>query len=611
MKPMLPVLADSAPLGREWKYEVKYDGFRAVASIDMNGKIRLMSRNGRSLLPLFPEIKEFLQDNMEILKTYVPLVLDGELVLLENAYKANFAAIQTRGRLRNELEIIRKIRQAPCRLLVFDALKIQGRDLKKEPYSTRKKELASFFKAVNFPSAPDPKSPYLLQMIPAADSLEELWEKIILYDGEGIVAKHINSQWKEGKRTEFWVKHKNWKYVSCFITGYDKSNGYFTIAVYKGKNIHPVGQFLFGISPEEKQALIHVIRKNKLAEDEKYVKITPVLCVEIKYLEVYEEQLREPHFSRFRFDLNAEDCTYDKFRQNQKNFPESVEISHPEKPLWENPPVKKIDYIHYLREISPYILPFLKNRLLTVIRYPHGIFGEAFYQKNCPEYAPDYVDRVMDDGINYIICNNLQTLLWLGNQLAFEFHVPFQTINSKGPAEIVFDLDPPSRKDLPLAVKAARLIKEVLDHVGLISFIKTSGNKGLQIYIPLPENQYSFEDTRLFTSFITDYLISTDPDSFTAERMKKKRGNRLYIDYVQHAPGKTIIAPYSPRGNGLAAVAAPLFWEEVNEDLKIENFRITNMIKRIKENGDPFHNYFQVKEQQNFAPILEFLKNKN
>jgi bifunctional non-homologous end joining protein LigD len=254
------------------------------------------------------------------------------------------------------------------------------------------------------------------------------------------------------------------------------------------------------------------------------------------------------------------------------------------------------------------MLPFLKDRLLTVIRYPHGMFGEAFYQKNCPDYAPEFVQTHSDEGINYILCNNLKTLVWLGNQLAMEFHLPFQTIHSNGPSEIVFDLDPPSKEHFQLAIKAALLIKEVLDQLNLISFIKTSGNKGLQIYLPLPENEFTFDDTRLFTSFIAEYLISKDPDSFTIERMKKKRGNRLYVDYVQHSEGKTIVAPYSMRGNEHAGVATPLYWEEVNDNLVLVSFNMENALKRVRQQGDPFSNYFQTKAIQPFGPVLEILK---
>jgi bifunctional non-homologous end joining protein LigD len=127
----------------------------------------------------------------------------------------------------------------------------------------------------------------------------------------------------------------------------------------------------------------------------------------------------------------------------------------------------------------------------------------------------------------------------------------------------------------------------------------------------LPENTYSFNETRLFTEFIAEYLVSKDPDSFTTERMKKNRGGRLYVDYIQHAEGKTIIAPYSARGNKAATVATPLFWEEVNERLTMEKFQIPNLMKRINSGGDPFHSYFQTKSIQKFSPVLDFLKQQH
>lgn len=606
LKPMLPSLSFEIPEGNEWRYEVKYDGFRALLTWDT--KIQLLSRNNRSLLEIFPEIEDFLLANEEKIRPFLPLHFDGELVFLENSFKSNFGSIQTRGRMRSEQKIKEKAKHSPCHLLVFDVLVLKGKNIASESYTERKKLLQNFFEETGLPLAPDDKSRQLLQMVPNYNQFAPVWEKVTLFDGEGVVAKQINNRWEEGKRTTNWVKYKNWKYVSCFVTAYEKSNGYFYVGVYDEEKIIPIGQFLFGIEPEEKQSLFKVIKENKSGEDDRFIYMTPAICVEIKYLEMYEEQMREPHFDRFRFDLSPVDCTYDKFVLQQKNLPSDIEISHPDKPLWEEPAIQKIDFIHYLREISPYFLPFLKDRLLTVIRYPHGIFGEAFYQKNCPDYAPDFVDTQVDDGINYIVCNNLKTLLWLGNQISFEFHIPFQTIKSTGPSEIVLDLDPPSREHFHLAVKAALLIKEVLDQLELIGFVKTSGSKGLQIYIPLPENRYSYDDTRLFTSFIADYLVSREPDYFTIERMKKNRGNRLYVDYVQHSEGKTIIAPYSTRGTSHATVATPLYWDEVTEKLTIEQFQLPVIIKRIKKLGDPFRTFFQAKEEQKFDAILKVLK---
>ena len=285
-----------------------------------------------------------------------------------------------------------------------------------------------------------------------------------------------------------------------------------------------------------------------------------------------------------------------------------LEITSPDKPLWPSKVITKLKYLQYLIEISPYMLPFLKNRILTVIRYPHGVGGELFYQKNCPDYAPDFIQTFKTENINYIVCSELPTLIWLGNQIAIDFHTPFNLIDSEKPSEIVLDLDPPSRNEFNLAVEAALILKEVLDNLKLKSFIKTSGNKGLQIYIPLPENGFTYDETRLFTEFLANYLVNKEPKLFTVERLKKNRGNRLYVDYLQHALGKTIVAPYSVRGNDEALVATPLFWEEVNQSLSPTHFPLDAIIERILSKGCPFKEFEKSKKNQNFSDVLNNLK---
>ncbi|MCM3719078.1 non-homologous end-joining DNA ligase [Fictibacillus phosphorivorans] len=290
---------------------------------------------------------------------------------------------------------------------------------------------------------------------------------------------------------------------------------------------------------------------------------------------------------------------------------EIVTLTSPDKPLWPELQIVKVEYINYLTHLAPFMLPFLRNRALTVIRYPHGVGDERFYQKNCPDYAPSFIQTVQKENINYIMCNNLPTLLWLGNQLAFEFHIPYRTSDTSYPSEIVMDLDPPSRDEFKLSVEAALMIKEVCDSLRLTTFIKTSGNKGMQIYIPLPADQVTFEESRLFTEFLAHYLIEKEPRWFTIERLKKNRGNKCYIDYIQHAEGKTIIAPYSVRGNEDALVAAPLYWHEVKQDLRPELFPLTVIHDRIKEIGDPFQDFFSTKNKQPISPVIQALKEKS
>jgi bifunctional non-homologous end joining protein LigD len=393
-----------------------------------------------------------------------------------------------------------------------------------------------------------------------------------------------------------------------FIIGYDQLNDMFHVGMIKHKEIIQVGAFSKGLKPDEKKALIQTLFKNKKTDHNGKITVEPGICVELTFQALVQNQLKNPVFHSFRFDVRWDECTWEKLMFNMAPLHQDVQITHWDKPIWKNPFINKEQYITYLLEIAPFMLPFLQNRLLTVIRYPHGVFGEAFYQKNCPDYAPSFIKTVENEGINYIVCNDLSTFIWLGNQLAIEFHIPFQTIDTNYPTEIVFDLDPPSIDRFPLAIKAAVEMKKIFDSFQLKSFPKLSGKKGVQIHIPLSKHSFRYEETRIFTSFIAEYLVALFPEDFTIERLKKNRGQKLYIDYLQHAEGKTIIAPYSPRGKEGATIAAPLYWDEVNEHLKVENYTIINVRKRVNEVGCPFQEYFSSPQDDVIREILNFIK---
>ncbi|MFC3782794.1 DNA ligase D [Bacillus chungangensis] len=606
MKPMLPILKQSLPQKEKWGYEVKYDGYRGMLEWTEE-KMHLWSRNERDLLPQFPELAAFLLQLRPKAASYFPLLLDGELVLLEHGCKANFQQLQIRGRMKTDSRIKKQAQQRPCCFLAFDLLQQSGKNLWKKPYHDRKQLLQNLLAEWGLPLTPTIGVEALLHYVPYDKSSTNIWEMIQASDGEGMVAKQLNSKWEEGKRSEAWIKLKNWKTASCFITAYSKENGYYEIGVYQNNQIIILGQFLFSLPPESKGALQTIIQENAHTQNGSTLLISPAICVDVFYLEWYEGQLREPHFHTFRFDLTPDDCTFEQFLIQEASLPQEVTITHPDKPLWKHDAITKLDYVRYLRKVSPYMLPFLHDRLLTLIRYPHGIFGEGFYQKNCPDYAPSFVKTHQEGDIEYILCNDLRTFIWLGNQLAIEFHLPFQTIESHFVSEIVFDLDPPSRDKFQLAVQAAQMMKEIFDQLLLKSFVKTSGNKGLQVYIPLPDNQFTWEDTRKFTSFITQYLVTKEPTLFTTERLKKNRKGKLYLDYLQHGEGKTIIAPYSVRGNEEALVAAPLFWDEVNEKLHPNMFTIKTVLQRLHKMGCPFAAYMTAKKDQPFANVLEIM----
>ncbi|MCA1063004.1 DNA ligase D [Rossellomorea aquimaris] len=610
MKPMLPTLHEVLPDNGDWLYEVKYDGFRGILSILSHERISLQSRNGKELLPHFPEIDEQIKSLLKGTNLPVPIVLDGEVTLLRSANSSEFFELQVRGRMRKEEKINDAAARRPVTFLAFDLLQYMDHTLVDEPYYMRKEKLKELFTLLQMPLEPSPDLPFSLQMVPCYEDKGELWKLVENEEGEGVVAKRKMSKWEKGKRSTNWIKRKNWKKCKCFITSLDENNDYFHIGVYEKDAIRPIGSFHFGLSPEEKKTLKASIKMNFTSKENSMYFIDPAITVEIVYLNWYDDQLREPHFHQFLFSTSPEACTFEQFMMDEGSLPNDVEITHSNKKLFKKVSMTKLDYIRYLRKMSVVILPFLKDRPLTCIRFPHGIFGESFYQKNTPDYAPSFVETFQLEGIHYTLCNNLKTLIWLGNQLALEFHIPSQKAEEEYVNEVVFDLDPPSRDQFGLAVKAAGMMKGLFDRLGLHSFVKTSGNKGLQVYIPLPIG-YTWKETGLFTEFIARYLVTNNPDDFTIERLKKNRGGKLYVDYIQHGEGKTIIAPYSLRGNEEALVATPLWWYEVNDDLHPEQFTIEVVMRRFREMGCPFTGYNTVKELQPFEQVIHFLKNSD
>ncbi|WP_338469522.1 DNA ligase D [Niallia sp. XMNu-256] len=625
--PFEPVASEFIPVGSDWIYQIKWDGVRIITYYD-GENISLFNRKLNERTFHYPEITSHIAEYFK----GKSVIFDGEVIALDKNGKPSFHEVMRRDGLRN-LDKVRLVKdEVPIYYMIFDILYFNGNWINERPLKDR---LAIIESCVT----PNKN----IQIVPSQHDGDGLWKVVEEYQLEGMVCKNLNSPYRLDGKDNSWQKVKNYHDLIAVIAGVTYRAGTVNsvlLGLYDDdKKLWYIGHCGTGkmTGKDWKDLTIQTdslkIDAKPFYNDPERMKgvqwIRPQITVKVQFIEWPEGRtLRQPSLQAIT-TIPASECklpqkksemtTKTKTRTKpkvKKKVPLrklEMEITHPEKPLWENPSVNKKKYLSFLQGIYPYIKPFLTDRLLTVIRYPHGMFGEPFYQKNCPEYAPNFVDTFESEGINYIVCNNEETFLWLGNQLAFEYHIPFKTIHSIGtPSEIVFDLDPPPSKNaFSLAIKAAIMIKEVLDRLNLISFVKTSGNKGLQVYIPLPESRYTFDDTRLFTSFIANYLTTQDPDSFTTERMKKNRGGRLYVDYVQHAEGKTIIAPYSPRGTQKATVATPLYWTEVNESLKIESFQIPTLFDRLKTKGDPFADYFPAKKRQNFDPVLQFLKNQS
>ncbi|MFD2371219.1 non-homologous end-joining DNA ligase [Brevibacillus sp. GCM10020057] len=282
-------------------------------------------------------------------------------------------------------------------------------------------------------------------------------------------------------------------------------------------------------------------------------------------------------------------------------------ITNPDKPLWPDARVTKLDYIRYLLLVSAPLLAYAKDRLLTVIRYPHGLGGKHFFQKNVPVYAPPWIRTSLWENTRYVMCNDQATLIWMANQAALEWHVSFHRACDEIPTELVFDLDP-STDDFSVVTEAALLLKELLDELNLPSFVKTSGASGLQIYVPI-ELRYTFEQTREVGHFIASYLVSKHPQLLTIERLIKNRGTKLYIDYLQHWRGKTLPAPYSTRARAHATVSTPLAWEEVPH-IHPTDFTVYSVPGRLRAKGDLFAAVSAPRRRSSLDAILSFLQRR-
>lgn len=608
---MLLTDAPEIPLGDDWLYETKYDGYRSVLIWEKGNQSPILkSRNGNVLNEKFPEIIRYCESIYDKIKAYLPLTFDGEVVSLINNFQSKFSFVQKRGKMTNLKNIESNADTFPCHYIVFDLLRLKGKDKGNSRLTTRKQLLSDFFKRLNLPETVQYSDSRRLQMIDVFEDPHLLRKRVKAHNGEGIIAKKRNSKWLEDARTKSWLKIKNWKHVNVVLTKFDQSNGFFNGAIYKEDKLLEIVSFKHGLSEEENKTLIAFFKTNGTLVTKSIIEIPPSICVSIACIDFDGSKLREPRFHSFQHHLEASDCNWQQMHRQLNPIPENVTVTSPDKPVFPASNITKDDYLYYLQTVAPMILPFLQERLLTVIRYPHGVPGESFYQKNYTENLPDFITTQLVDDTHYILCNNIESLLWLGNQLALEFHIPFQPVTSEQPTEIVFDLDPPSVDEFVLAVDAALKFKTIMDYFELTSFVKTSGGKGMQIYIPLPHHTFSYEETGVFTEFICRFLAQQYPDSFTIERMKKNRGKRLYLDYVQHREGKTIVAPYSARGNNKGLIATPLLWEEVNEKLTPDLFTIQNVMARLNSIGNPFRDFRQAGERQPFRAVLDQIKGK-
>lgn len=283
------------------------------------------------------------------------------------------------------------------------------------------------------------------------------------------------------------------------------------------------------------------------------------------------------------------------------------QISNPDKLLFPDMGITKLEYIKSLYELAPYLLNYTGNRNLTAIHYPDGVGEKSYYQKNIPSHAPDFIKRHELDGTEYIVMDKVETLLWMGNMAALEFHIPFNTLDRPDyPDALVFDLDPSEGQPFQQVIEAALTIYETLKELGIQCFCKTSGATGMQVAISTGQELH-YETAREINHFFGQYFVEKYPHIFTIERKVKARGKKLYFDYLQMWQGKTIIAPYSPRANITANVSAPVLWEELEKGVKPEDFTLRTIHARLKDKGDIFKRLYTSPLEPGLKAVMDKL----
>jgi bifunctional non-homologous end joining protein LigD len=590
IKPMLALLAQELPEGPEWIYEVKWDGVRTLCTVE-NRQALFQSRNGLSYNSAFPELSG-VATALELSSG----VLDGEIVAMDAAGKIGFQAIQPRlGKVRSG-----KNGEGPrgISIYLFDILFKDGKDLRNLPLRKRRAILSEILRPSD-----------RIRLSPVLDgSAQAVMEAAAEHELEGVLAKRLDSPYTGG-RGGAWVKVKlqqRQEFVICgWIEGKRSSFGALVLGLFKGNQLYWCGNVGTGFS----EALLKEIwatlkataltRKPAFATGEWQPKmnwVAPTLVGEIRFAEwTTGSHLRAPVFLGLRKDRAPKDCV----RENpvpkanvQTKSTSKVPFSNLDKVYFPKEMLTKGDLLSYYEKVAPVLLPHLKDRPASLKRYPDGIAGKSFFQKNLPPSTPDWVPSLTlysEDSkrdIRYPLVQDLDVLLYVVNLGCID-HNPWmsrkQTLDS--PDYVLFDLDP-FQCDFDTVITAAHHLREVLDHLKMQVFVKTSGSNGLHVVAPL-KTGYGYEEVKEFTAALASTVIQTRPDLFTIEwSLAKRTPERVYFDYVQIGKGKTIAAPYSVRPRDGAPVSAPLQWEELVKGLRPGDFHIGNMPERIKKVGD-------------------------
>jgi bifunctional non-homologous end joining protein LigD len=606
--PMKAALTAVPPRGDEWLFEIKWDGVRAICFVDRES-VRLVSRTGHSCEKQYPELS--------VISHYIAAdqaILDGEIAALDEKGVARFELIQPRIAQSDPNSVAHLARSRPVVYFAFDLLYLNGYDLRQVALIERKRLL----EAILTPAAALRLSEYFPG---AGDAMLEAARETGV---EGIVAKRDDSRY-ESRRSSDWLKMKiveRQEFIICGFTAGERDHfGALVLGLYDQGKLVWVGNVGTGFD----QKALAFLRQEldplrtpvtpfpdapKVGRDVTWVK--PELVAEVKFSNwTGDAKLRAPVYLGLRPDVDPADCVREDAGQSNGDATEpllaakqnevslnvdgqALKFTNLNKVFYPAEGITKRDILNYYDGVASLILPHLKDRPLSLKRYPNGITQQFFFQKDVPSTFASWLrtEEIYSNHIEgptrYVFAEDRASLLYLVNLGCID-HNPWMSRSPTldNPDFVLIDLDP---QDCPfdMIVEAALLVREKLAAIGLEGYPKTTGGDGMHVYIPIGPD-YTYDDSRTFAEILAHLVQRDRPELFTTPRsVSKRQKGRVYFDYVQNGKSKTIAAPYVLRAYPGAPVATPLAWREVRRGLTPTQFNINNAPERFAKMGDIF-----------------------
>jgi len=586
-----------------WLFELKYDGYRLLAE-HAAGSARLFYRRGSESTALFPEIARAVSG-----LPFQHLVLDGEVVVLDETARPRFQLLQQRALLQRASDIARASAVLPAMLYAFDLLGFEDFDLRPLPLVERKRllrELLPRHGPVRF-----------------ADHIEEQGEAFYREAArlrlEGLMAKRADSPYRGGRSPQ-WLKLRVDLSDDFVVVGMSPPEGRRTGfgALHVGTHID--GRLVYagrvGSGFGEKQLRETAERLSKLRrktppclgdvpKGKQHTWVEPREVVEVRYKEWTQDHLlRQPVFLRFRPDKTPEECALQaawsapaanpatEAPEPARVVPEKrLHFTNLDKPFWPEQGYTKGDLIEYYRSVSPWLLPLLADRPLVLTRYPDGIDGKNFFQKDAPGFVPEWVrtERMWSENaqreIDYFVCDDVETLLFLANLGTIPLHIWSSRVRTlQTPDWTILDFDPKGAS-FEHVVRLANEARALCEAMELPCYPKTSGATGLHVLVPLGR-QLTYEQSRSFAELLARVITARHPEIATVARNPAARGGKVYVDFLQNGHGRLLVAPYSVRPRPGATCSTPLRWSEVGKRLDPGAFTIRTLPKRLQKTGD-------------------------